>query len=108
MQVEQILEIINEHIEGHEADDLENYQLEDVEGAEGLVFNFIDGVGGREGGGEEVWRVIEAEVKETGEKFYFEIVGWYGSGYGTEYQGDWYQVWPQEVMKTIYVDKKPE
>jgi len=55
--------------------------------------------GGYEGAGEDTWLVFCLTYKETDEKVYFRLQGWYNSWDSTEWQNEPKIVQPVEVMK---------
>lgn len=60
--------------------------------------------GGGEGGGEHVERVFKIS-NSTGESMFFRITGYYASYAGTEWNGDFEEVEPREVLVTQYFSK---
>lgn len=64
--------------------------------------------GGGEGGGESVRLVIEVSPHVNGiQKFsmesrFFEKLGYYGSYYGTDWDGSFHEVFPHQKMVTVY------
>lgn len=65
-------------------------------------------VGGHEGGGENVEIVVEVTPHVDGiQKFsmesrFFEQLGYYGSYYGTDFDGTFTEVFPQQKTITVY------
>jgi hypothetical protein len=58
--------------------------------------------GGHEGGGDYVCGVIHF----TEYDLYLKIEGYYSSHYSTEFNDDWFQVYPKQKMITLYeIDK---
>jgi hypothetical protein len=60
----------------------------------------VDGKPGAEGGGEEIYVVVQ-----VGDQF-FEMPGFYGSEAGETWDGDLYEVHPEEKTITVYTSKK--
>lgn len=80
----------------------ELYTNEETE-VHGFTLNLVHSVGGREGEGETVERVIEVKDGDA-VLCYFQFTGFYASNEGTEWGDDAYQVYPREVLVTQYFD----
>jgi len=65
-------------------------------------FELAERVGGGEGEGEYFCEVIHIKPLNT----YIEHTGNYYSYNGIDYLTDYYQVYPKQILKTIYVTKK--
>lgn len=91
-------ELITELFADHDIDDID--ELEEIQG---ISIKIVHGVGGGEGGGEEVDRVIKFTDIKTGEKAFVRVTGFYNSYEGTEwYPEEAEAVEPREVTVTQY------
>lgn len=71
----------------------------------GLETELVHSVGGYEGGGEDVVRVIHLVDKKNNKEAYIQYEGWYASYHGTEFEcgiNDFTIVEPKEVVVTQY------
>lgn len=65
----------------------------------------VHSVGGYEGGGEDIVRVIHLVDKKNNKEAYIQYEGWYASYHGTEFEcgiNDFTIVEPKEVVVTQY------
>lgn len=62
---------------------------------------------GREGGGEEIYMVFSVTDASGMHKRFFQKSGWYQSHMGSEWDGEFHEVWPKAVNVTRWVNKKP-
>lgn len=58
--------------------------------------------GGSEGDGERVWLVFKVTRKEDGKEFFFKKEGYYSSYDGTDWDGSFYEVFPEQKYVTEY------
>ncbi len=63
------------------------------------TLKYVDSYGG-EGQGDAYWVVFSVDNQ------FFRIDGWYASYDGGELDGELYEVFPEEVTKTVYLRKK--
>ena len=83
-------------------------ELEELDGDEqdtlhGYSINCVDAMGGHEGGGAEVVRVVEVSLDKQ-PFIWFKITGSFSSYVGTEWE-DWKQTYPLEEVVTNFYDK---
>lgn len=66
---------------------------------------YVEGYEGGEGGGEAAYQVLSLTA-EDGSKRFFRKEGYYASHYGTDWDGDLYEVEPVTKSVTFYEQRK--
>ena len=75
------------------------FETREVEGLGSVTV--VQHVGGGEGSGETLYKVVRVQGQPFGVR-YFEMPGWYMSYDGSHYDGDLFEVEPVETVVTVY------
>lgn len=97
------LEALLEALEVDGNDEVEELDGDEQDTLHGYSVNCVDAIGGHEGGGDEVVRVVEVSLDKQ-PFIWFKIKGSYSSYVGTEW-GNWKQTYPLDEVVTNYYDK---
>lgn len=97
------LEALLEALEVDGNDEVEELDGDEQDTLHGYSINCVDAMGGHEGGGAEVVRVVEVSLDKQ-PFIWFKITGSFSSYVGTEWE-DWKQTYPLEEVVTNFYDK---